>query len=127
MNADTMSTLNNLTTAYQEVQLGLEYKDIWLTIKSLPNSIKYTSIILNTVGVASHTIGLYLLSTAKRNRAPNNCNNMVSYTNFKLLIMLSVCELLSGLIQIIIVASYEGKLPLVTKIFNLLFTATSVV
>ena len=68
MNANTMSTLNNTTTTYHGVQLGLEYKDIWLTIKSLPNPIKYTSIILNTVGVASHTTGLYLLSTAKRNR-----------------------------------------------------------
>ena len=121
-----MSEGNN-TIAYRAVKKELEYIDIWLTYKLLPNSIKYTSIILNTIGIASHSFGLYLLSTAKRNRATNNCDNMVFYTNFKLLIMLSVCELLSGLIQIIIVASYEGKLPLVTKIFNLLFTATSVV
>ena len=67
MNVDTMSAVNN-TTADDAVELELEYRDIWLTFKSLPNSIKYASIILNTIGVASHTIGLYLLSTAKRNR-----------------------------------------------------------
>ena len=115
------------TTAHQAVELGFEYIDIWLIFKSLPNSIKYTSIILNTVGIASHSVGLYLLSTAKRNRAPNNCDNMVSYTNFKLLIMLSVCELLSGFLQIIVVVSHEGKHPIVTKIVQVMFTACSAV
>ena len=119
-----MSAVNN-TTADDAVELELEYRDIWLTFKSLPNSIKYTSIILNTISIASHSVGLYLLSTAKRNRTTNNRENMVFYTNFKLLIMLSVCELVSALIQIFVVASYEGKHPLVTIIVSFLFTASS--
>lgn len=123
---ETMRAGNN-ATAYHAVEPGFDYIDIWLTFKSLPNSIKYTSIILNTIGIASHSVGLYLLSTAKRNRATSNSDNMVFYTNFKLLIMLSVCELLSALIQIIVVASYEGKHPIVTKIVQVLFTAVSAV
>ena len=116
------------TTGYDAVTLGMKYIDIWLNnVKLLPNSIKYTSILLNTIAIISHSVGLYLLSTAKRNEAQsnNNRNNMVSYTNFKLLIMLSVGELLSGLLHIIVVASLGRNHPLVTIIVGNLQSASS--
>ena len=76
--------------------------DLYYVLNHLPNFFKFILIFLNFMAVVFHSFGLYLLLKVKRASSNAHNTDMVFYTNFRLLVLLSISELFYSFFLIVI-------------------------